>query len=193
MIKIATIIGSAQPDNYTEKALALVHNELQEYENVELIKIDPAKLRLPFPGTEMTPSDDDWLKKTVKSVHGVIFATPEYHGSFSSLLKLTIENLGFPSALSGKAVSLLGTASGRIGAIKSLEHLRSVCSHVGAIVLPGPISIARVKTVFDEQGNCLDPEIEMQVRVLATNLLLYIRDTTCPEISLELTVRKGID
>ena len=47
-----------------------------------------------------------------------------------------IENMGFPSVLAGKPVSLLGVAAGRIGAIKSLESLRGVCSHIGAIVLP---------------------------------------------------------
>jgi chromate reductase, NAD(P)H dehydrogenase (quinone) len=193
MIKIATINGSSQPDSYTEKALALVHDELNHYKNVKLIRIEPSKLRLPFPGKKMSSSDRGQLKKMVKGAHGVILATPEYHGSFSSLLKLSIENMGFPSALSGKAVSLLGTASGRIGAIKSLEHLRSVCSHVGAIVLPGPISIARVNTVFDEQGNCLDPEIEKQICGLTKNLLRYIRDTACPEISLEQTVRRGTE
>ena len=52
---------------------------------------------------------------------GVVLATPEYHGSFSSVMKLMIENLGFPSVLAGKSVALLGVAGGSIGAIKSLE------------------------------------------------------------------------
>ena len=34
----------------------------------------------------------------------VVLATPEYHGSFSSVMKLMIENLGFPSVLEGKSV-----------------------------------------------------------------------------------------
>ena len=37
----------------------------------------------------------------------VVLATPEYHGSFSSVMKLVIENLGFPSALQGKPVALM--------------------------------------------------------------------------------------
>jgi FMN reductase len=104
-------------------------------------------------------------------------------------MKLVIENLGFPSALSGKPVALLGVASGRIGAIKSLEHLRSVCSHVGALVLPNPVSVARVRSVFDEQGRCLEAAMEQAIRGLAVDLVEYIRDTTCPQISLEQRVR----
>lgn len=67
-------------------------------------------------------------------------------------MKLVIENLGFPSVLSAKPVALLGVAAGTIGAIKSLEQLRSVCAHIGAIVLPLPISVPNVQKVFDKES-----------------------------------------
>lgn len=61
-----------------------------------------------------------------------------------------LENMGFPSALKGKAVGLIGVASGRIGAIKSLESLKGVISHVGGILIPnGAVSIAGVQGAFD--------------------------------------------
>lgn len=44
--------------------------------------------------------------------------------------------MGFPSALKGKAVGLIGVAAGRIGAIKSLEALKGCVSHVGGILVP---------------------------------------------------------
>ncbi len=105
------------------------------------------------------------------------------------MLKLIIENLGFPSVLAGKPIALLGVAAGRIGAIKSLEQLRSVCSHVGAIVLPGPVSVARVRNVFDGNGACHDREIERQLRGVGTNLLNYLHTSVCPQAALEEMVR----
>ena len=97
--------------------------------------------------------------------------------------------MGFPSTLAGKPVALLGVAAGRIGAIKSLESLRGVCSHVGAIVLPGPVSIAGVQQVFDADGNCLDEAAEKAIRKVPTNLIDYIRDNICPRMGLESMVR----
>jgi len=76
-----------------------------------------------------------------------------------------------------------------IGAIKSLEALSSICQHVGAIVLPGPVSIARVQRVFDAEGRCLDPQVEKRIRSVATNLLDYIRGAICPRMALEAIVR----
>jgi FMN reductase len=119
----------------------------------------------------------------------VVLATPQYHGSMSGIRKRVIENLGFPSALSGKPVALLGVAAGEIGAIKTLEQLRGVCSHVGAIVLPGPVSVARVQSVFDENGRCLDERVEKRIRSVATTLNDYIDQNICPAIALEAMVR----
>jgi chromate reductase, NAD(P)H dehydrogenase (quinone) len=189
MIKIATVSGSAQKNNNTENALALVHDELSKMAEVEVIDIRPKNLKLAIPGIDMDGSDRSKLQALLKEADGVILATPEYHGSFSSLLKLTIENMGFPSAIKGKPVGLLGVAGGSIGAVKSLEHLRSVCAHVGALVLPGSISIANVRSVFDEDGNCLDAKAEKSIRKVATRIIRYIEDTSCPKRSFEEMIR----
>ncbi len=131
------------------------------------------------------------LRQAVSAATGIILAIPEYHGSYNSVIKLVIENLGFPSVLSGKPVAVLGVAAGQIGAIKGLEHLRSVCSHVGAIVLPGSVSVARVQDLFDEQGRCGDEATERRIRSVATTLLDYIRKNICPGVELEEMARRG--
>lgn len=190
-MNIATINGSARPGNYTGKALALAQNELEQMNDVTLTVIDPAKMKLAIPGSTMDSSDSRQLQAMLAAADGVILATPEYHGTFSSLIKLTLENMGFPSALKNKPVALLGVAAGRIGAVKSLEHLRSVCGHVGALVLPRVISVAGVQTVFDEAGNCLDEGAEKQIRGLSRDLVKYIYETHCPEISFEEWVRNN--
>ncbi len=146
-------------------------------------------MSLPFPGEEDRGGESQRLRDAVSRATGVVFSTPEYHGGYSSVIKLVIENLGFPSVLAGKPVALLGVAAGQIGAVKSLEGLRGICSHVGAIVLPGPVSVAGVQKVFDDEGNCLDEAVEQRIRGVATNLLDYINNHICPRIALEAMVR----
>ena len=189
-IRIVSVIGSVRPGNYTSKALALVNDEIRKHSEISLEVIDPAEMILPLPGLGGGSPVTKALEETVADATGVVFSTPEYHGSYSSVIKLVIENLGFPSVLSGKPVALIGVAAGQIGAIKALEHLRSVCSHIGAIVLPGPVSVAGVQQVFDEHGECLDERIEKRVRGVATNLIDYIQQTICPRIALEAMVRE---
>jgi chromate reductase, NAD(P)H dehydrogenase (quinone) len=191
-IRIAVIKGSVRPGNYTAMASALVVNELQKHSKVSVEVIDPGSLHLPFPGVDPNSAATKQLQDTVRAATGVILVTPEYHGSFSSVMKLVIENLGFPSVLAGKPVGLVGVAAGSIGAIKSLEHLRGVVSHVGAIVLPLPISIANVHKVFDREGNVLEPAVETLVRQAADNMVGYIERNICPAVTLERLMREGI-
>lgn len=188
-ISIAIVKGSVRPNNYTSKATALVVDELERQPDVDVQVIDPSVLNLALPGMTSEGSREQELQATIRNAGGVILATPEYHGSFSSVMKLVIENLGFPSVLSGKPVALLGVAAGRIGAIKSLEHLRSVVSHIGGIVLPGPVSVASVRGYFDEAGQITDPATDKAIRSVATNLLTYVRSRVCEVRCLEEMVR----
>jgi NAD(P)H-dependent FMN reductase len=190
-IRVVVINGSVRPGNYTGMASAIVVDELRKHPMTSVEVIDPGVLHLPFPGTDPNSPATKQLQQAVSRATGVILVTPEYHGSFSSVMKLVIENLGFPSVLAGKPVALLGVAAGSIGAIKSLEHLRGVVSHVGGIVLPLPISIANVQKVFDREGHVLDPAVEKLVRQAATNLVGYIEKSICPTVTLERLLREG--
>jgi chromate reductase len=188
MPNILLISGSSRPGNNTSKALAVVHERFLELD-VETKLVDARELSLSFPGFPAT-DDAKRLKEAVLNTGGIVLASPEYHGAFSATTKLIIENLGFPSALKDKPLGLLGVAGGRIGAIKSLEQLRSVCAHVGAIVLPRAISIAGVKSAFDDEGRCTDPETERVLHGLADSMMTFLKDYVCPKYALEALVRE---
>jgi chromate reductase len=192
-ISIVVIKGSVRPGNYTSMAAAIVVDELSKNDRVSVEVVDPSKLKLPPPGVDGDSPDAARLKEMVSQATGVILVTPEYHGSFSSVMKLVIENLGFPSVLSGKPVALLGVAAGSIGAIKSLEHLRGVVSHIGGLALPLPVSVANVQHVFDKDGRILEPQVEKMIRAVPLNLLSFIDRHICPRVTLERILREGME
>ena len=189
MSNIVCISGTSRPDNYTSRALAVVVHEFKTLKEPVSV-FDARDLSLNFPGFPRT-EDAERLRASVEAARGVVLATPEYHGGFSALTKLILENRGFPSLLKGKPVALLGVAAGRIGAIKSLEQLRGICSHTGALVLPGAVSIAGVQSAFDEDGNCTDAGVEKSLRGVAGALREFIKDYVCPKYTLEAMVREG--
>src|SRR5919197_3363493 len=186
---IVCISGTNRPDNYTARALGIVVEALRQ-SGVDPIVFDARALSLAFPGHPDT-GDGQQLRTAVAGAPGVILATPEYHGSFCAMTKLIIENLGFPSVLAGKPVALVGVAAGRIGAIKALEHLKSVCTHIGALVVPGAVSVAGVQKLFDDQGRCTDADVETMLRGVGQALLTFLKDYICPKYILEDMVRSG--
>ena len=99
-LSIAIIKGSVRPGNYTGMAAALVAEELSRQPGVVVEMVDPAELGLALPGMPAQGDGAVRLRETVARAAGVVLATPEYHGSFSSVMKLVIENLGFRSVSS---------------------------------------------------------------------------------------------
>lgn len=191
-IRIVLINGSARPGNYTGKALALVADEFHKNPAVETEIVEVGRLGLPLPGVDPDHPATRALAETVRGATAVVLATPEYHGSYSSVIKLALENMGFPSALAGKPVALLGVAAGAIGAVKSLEALRGIVSHVGALALPLAVSVANVQKVFDEEGRCLDEAVDRHVRRVATGVMDYLHQHVCPAVTLERLEREGL-
>jgi FMN reductase len=175
-MKILGICGSASADSYTLKALKVsLQRAAALSHETELISISDLRLPLPDAPDSGSKEDAQRILDAVKEASGVILATPEYHGSYSSGIKLIIDNLGYPSALKDKPISLLGTAAGKIGAIKALEHLSSVCSHVGAFVTPGYVSIPNVRKEFSPTGEVLLPATQKLLEQVTDNLLQFMK------------------
>ncbi len=151
-----------------------------------------ADLNLAFPGDPVS-SDAKRVEETVAAADAVILATPEYHGTYSAFLKLVIESLGYPSALQGKPVAMLGVAGGRLGATKSLEQLRNTCAHTGALVLPQAVSIAHAKDAFDAEGVCIDGGVHASLEGLAESLLDFLHTFVQPRHVLENMIAAGLD
>lgn len=191
MKTIVSISGTSRPGNYTSFALAVVNARLRE-DGAEVTTFDARELELSFPGQPST-TDAKRMRDAIIAADAVVIASPEYHGTFAAMTKLIIENLGYPSVLEGKPMSLLGVASGRIGAIKTLEQLRGVCAHVGAIVLPGAVSVAGIGQAFNKQGICTDKDVETMLHTLADTTLRYIDQYICPRQILEAQIRKTED
>jgi len=189
MKPFVAISGTSRPDNYTAHALAIVVKAMRD-EGADVRVFDAREMTLPFPGQEAT-ADSAALLEVVSESQGVVIATPEYHGSYAAMTKLIIENLGFPSVLKGRPVALVGVAAGRIGAIKSIEQLRATCAHTGAVVMPGAVSVAGVRSVFEADGTCTDPAIDEALAGLGSSLLEYVKDFVCPRHALEAMVREG--
>lgn len=187
---IVGISGTNRSGNYTARALEVTLDEIRKADRDARVEmIDGRELQLGFPGSAPT-ADAQRLQGLLREAAGVVLATPEYHGTFAAFTKLIIENLGHPSAIRNKPVALLGVAAGRIGAIKSVEHLRSVLAHVGALVIPGSISVAGIQTAFDAKGGAItDADTEDALRGLARGLITFLKDYVCPRYILESQVR----
>jgi FMN reductase len=108
------------------------------------------------------PPDVFRLRDEIKESDGIIFGTPEYHGSMSGALK-NMFDLMSQEQLEGKIVGLVGVAGGHTGAINSLNTLRTIGRNMHFWVLPQEVSVADSSKIFKDDGTVTDPAIERRL------------------------------
>ena len=160
-IRITGVCGSLSADGATRKVLAIALQGAAEYD-AETALLELRDFDLVFYGSvpqDEYPSDVLQLRQALRDSQGIILATPEYHGSLTGALKnmldlMTIEDF------ETKIIGLVGIAGGDIGAINSLNTMKTICRNLHCWVLPQEVSIANSSRTFNDDGTVKDPAIE---------------------------------
>ena len=172
--RIVGLCGSLSADSTTHRALSLgLEAARAAGAHTQLLDLRP--LKLPFAGSDWNPQqwpDAVAMAEAVRASDGLIWATPEYHGSFSGVLKNALDLCSIED-FEGKVVALLGVAAGQIGAIQSLAHLRIVARQLHLWALPNQVSIARAYAAFGPDGRLSDPKLAQSLDTLGAELVKW--------------------
>lgn len=106
------------------------------------------------------------LREQIAAADALFFATPEYNGSISGVLKNAIDWASRPrdtAALRNKPVAVVGASTGMFGAVWAQAELRKVLASAGARVLDGELPVPAAHTRFDEQGRLADEELRSRL------------------------------
>ena len=167
-IYVIAICGSLRAGSSTDAALQIALSGAEDAgAEVELIRLSVDKLV--FQGS--VANEEDYppgvfeLREKVKRAHGILLGSPEYHGSFSGVLKSALDLMGFDE-FEDKVVGLIGVSGGRMGAVNALSMLRTVGTALRAWVVPKDASIANASEAFDAEGNLHDPELAARVKAV---------------------------
>lgn len=163
-ILIVGICGSLRPQSYTRMGVEMALQGAREV-GAQTRLIDLREYGLVF----CTGNDNDYpegvfsLRGDVKRAHGIILGTPQYHGSFSGVLKNALDLMGFDE-FEGKMLGLVGVSGGKMGAADALNNLRTIGRTLHAWVVPEQVSIPEAWKWFDEDGSLKDGDLEQRVR-----------------------------
>jgi FMN reductase len=165
-LRIAGLCGSIRQGSYTRFALAMALRGAEEA-GAETELIDLRDYQLIFcagkADESLYPQDVFKLREAVRRAHGIILATPEYHGGYSGVLKNALDLMGFEE-FEGKMLGLVGVSGGRMGAFGAMHSLRDVGRALHAWVIPEQASVPQAWQEFDEQGRCKDAETEKRLK-----------------------------
>ena len=175
------VSGSLRNESYARRALTRALDAAEGAgATTELLDLREYDLPVFDPGRDDT-ADAARLTEAIGEGDAVVLATPVYHGSYSSPLKLALDYCGFDE-FEDTTVGLLAVAGGGFP-VTALDHLRSVCRAVNAWVLPHQAAIPRARNNF-EDGRLVDDDIAARVDTLGERAVEFAHiepDPPCPE------------
>lgn len=174
-IQVVALAGSLRENSLTRAALRIALSGARAT-SAQTRLLDLNEYDLPFADgrdDESTyPPGVFRLREDVKAAQGIIIGTPEYHGSYTGVLKNALDLLGFDE-FEGKIVGLVGVSAGKMGAVSALDGLRGIGRSLHAWVIPEQVSIAEVERVITEDGTIQNPRIEGRLRELGRQVARF--------------------
>ena len=169
---VVAICGSLREESKTRVALrdALA---AAEDAGASTHLVDLREYHLPalgWDGGGKDAGDAPELRRRVEEADGIVLGTPIYHGSYSSPLKSALDYCG-RDEFAGTTVGLVAVAGGRFPT-KGLEHLRNVCRHINAWVLPLEVAIPNSDSTIGSE-EIVDEGIADRVHQLGTDVVRY--------------------
>lgn len=171
MVKIVGINGSLRSGSHSAQALAIALERVAAL-GAETEFLDLRTLVLPFcNGEDDYPDypDVERLRETVKAADGLIFATPEYHGSVSGVLKNALDLLSFEH-LSDKVAGNISILGGQSNS-NALNDLRVILRWVHSWVIPEQIAVGQAWQSFTPEGKVVDEKLSQRFDHFAKSLV----------------------
>jgi NAD(P)H-dependent FMN reductase len=159
LIRVIGLSGSLRAESITRMAVQMALQGAQDVgAQVQMLDLNDYDLMFE-PFSDMVPSGVVHLRQEVRSAQGIILGTPEYHGSFSGVLKHALDLMGFKE-FEGKMIGLVGVAGGKLGGADALNSLRSIGRTLHAWVVPKQVAIPEAWKLFDDKGDISNQQIK---------------------------------
>jgi FMN reductase len=181
-IHVVGISGSLRVGSYTRRAVEYALQGAAD-SGAQTQLIDLNEYHLVFrAGKDETGYPDDVfrLRQHVKEAEGVILGTPEYHGSFSGVLKNALDLMGFDE-FEGKMIGLVGVSGGRMGAFDAMNSLRNIGRALHAWVIPEQASVPEAWKIFSGDGRIADPQLEERLKEVGRQVARFARLHKCED------------
>ena len=158
--------GSTRAQSFNRR-LAHVAADMARAQGAQVTHLELADFDLPLYNADLeargTPAAAIRLKEIFHAHPAWVICSPEYNGSYTGLLKNTIDWVSSPikgdatwgsgtKPFAGKVVGLLSASPGAMGGLRSLSHLAPLLSNLQCWLTPKHFALGRAGDAFDASG-----------------------------------------
>ena len=183
--KLLIFAGSTRQISFNRR-LVHVAADMARASGADVTQLELGELDIPMYNADLeahaTPPDVMKLKQILFEHPAWIICTPEYNGSYSALLKNTIDWASSPvksdpvwadgfKSFSGKVVGMLSASPGVLGGLRSQSHLVPLLINLQCWVAPKAFALGRAGDAFDADGNLVNEIHRQSVQAVVDQVL----------------------
>jgi NAD(P)H-dependent FMN reductase len=191
-MKILAFAGSTRQQSFNRKLAAVVAATARAA-GAEVTLLELSSLNIPLYNADQeaqgTPADVVKLKEMLDAHPAWIICSPEYNGSYTGLLKNTIDWASSPikghpvwadgnRPFEGKVVGLLSASPGALGGLRSLSHLNPLMQNLQCWTCPKQFALGRAGDAFDAEGQLVSEGNRKGVQSVVDQVLWAARRLT---------------
>lgn len=184
-MRLLIFAGSTRQNSFNRR-LAHAAATLARAAGADVTHLELSTLDIPLYNGDLeaqgTPPDVIRLKETMDAHPAWLICSPEYNGSYTGLLKNTIDWASSPvqghavwrdgsKPFEGKVVGLLSASNGALGGLRSLNHLNPLMHNLQCWVCPQQFALGHASTAFDEQGQLKTEAHRASVQAVVNQVL----------------------
>ena len=183
--KLLIFAGSTRQNSFNRR-LAQAAADMARAGGAEVTLLELGGLDIPMYNADLekqaTPPDVMKLKQILFEHPAWIICSPEYNGSYSALLKNTIDWASSPvksdpawadgfKSFTGKVVGMLSASPGALGGLRSQSHLLPLLINLQCWVAPKAFALSRAGDAFDADGKLVNDSHRQSVQAVVDQVL----------------------
>jgi len=155
-MNVTLLLGSIRNGRKSDRIAYYLEEKLKHHGvNAEVIDLMGTSLPLMQERVGYDPQLPQEVQAVSERLHqadALIFISPEYHGSFSGVLKNAVDY--FWNEFSKKPIGVVAISAGKFGGINASSQLQHLVLSLGAFPMPTKLLVPEVGNVFDQKGQC---------------------------------------
>lgn len=184
-MKLLVFAGSTRQQSFN-RHLAAIAAQMGRDAGADVCHIELADFDIPMYNADLeakgTPADVVRLKQLMFEHPAWIICSPEYNGSYTALLKNTIDWVSSPitadpawadgfKSFRGKVVGMLSASNGALGGLRSQSHLAPLLVNSQCWLAPKAFALSRAADAFDADGTLKEDGHRQNVRGVVDQVL----------------------
>lgn len=164
------ILGTPRKDRKSENVARWLLSQVESRDEIETQLFDVRDFDLPRDhyGTEIGANFPEWRDAIIRA-DGLIVVAPEYNHAYPGTLKSVLDLL--LKEYIHKAVGFVGVSAQVWGGTRVIEALVPMVRELGLVATFTDLNFPRVHTLFDDEGEILDPEFGKRAEAFLDELV----------------------